>query len=88
MVQDVSDLFREAIYISASMVVVIILPSLIVGVIIAMFQAATQISEQTLSFLPRLLVTFLALIIAGPWLGGIISDFTRTLIIDIHKYIH
>ena len=45
-----------------------VVPSLVVGLIVAMFQAATQINEQTLSFLPRLLVMLVTLIVAGPWL--------------------
>lgn len=56
------DLFRQALWLTTVMVAVIVLPSLFVGLIVAMFQAATQINEQTLSFLPRLLFTFLTLI--------------------------
>ena len=50
------------------MVAVLVVPSLLVGLLVAMFQAATQINEQTLSFLPRLLVMLVTLIVAGPWL--------------------
>jgi flagellar biosynthetic protein FliQ len=61
------------------MVAVIVLPSLVVGLIVAMFQAATQINEQTLSFLPRLLFTFLTLIWLGPWLVTQLIEFTDRL---------
>jgi len=88
MEQAVIDLFFQAIYICSAMVGVIILPSLVVGVIIAMFQAATQINEQTMSFLPRLFVTFAALMIAGDWLGTLVADFTRRLMTDLQFYIH
>jgi flagellar biosynthetic protein FliQ len=64
----VMDLFAEAFYLIILMLLVIIGPGLIVGLIVSMFQAATQINEQTLSFLPRLLVTITTLMIAGPWL--------------------
>jgi len=57
----------------------VVLPSLIIGLIVAMFQAATQINEQTLSFLPRLLITFLTLIWLGPWLATQMVEFTDTL---------
>ncbi|HBP2405398.1 TPA: flagellar biosynthetic protein FliQ, partial [Pseudomonas aeruginosa] len=50
------DLFREALWLTAMIVGVLVVPSLLVGLVVAMFQAATQINEQTLSFLPRLMV--------------------------------
>ena len=79
----VMDVMRNALYIAMLMVVVIIVPSLIVGLIVAMFQAATQINEQTLSFLPRLIVTLMVLSVAGPWLGRMVYEFTERLILDI-----
>ncbi|HBO6232828.1 TPA: flagellar biosynthetic protein FliQ, partial [Pseudomonas aeruginosa] len=48
------DLFREALWLTAMIVGVLVVPSLLVGLVVAMFQVATQINEQTLSFLPRL----------------------------------
>lgn len=88
MVQEIVDIFYEAVYICGLMVSVIILPSLCVGVVVSMFQAATQINEQTMSFLPRLFATFAALVIAGDSLGALVADFTRRLIMEIHHYIH
>jgi len=74
----VMDLFAEAFLLTVMMVVVIVAPSLIVGLMVSMFQAATQINEQTLSFLPRLVVTLCTIMIAGPWLIGRFMDlFTR-----------
>ncbi len=64
----VMDLFADAFYLTILMLLVIIGPGLIVGLIVSIFQAATQINEQTLSFLPRLIVTLITLMIAGPWL--------------------
>ena len=60
------DLFRESLWLMAMGVAVVITPSLIIGLFVAMFQAATQINEQTLSFLPRLLVSFITLMVMGP----------------------
>ncbi|HEJ4082724.1 flagellar biosynthetic protein FliQ, partial [Pseudomonas aeruginosa] len=57
------DLFREALWLTAMIVGVLVVPSLLVGLVVAMFQAATQINEQTLSFLPRLMVILLTLIV-------------------------
>ncbi|MFN3581772.1 MAG: flagellar biosynthesis protein FliQ [Pseudomonas sp.] len=73
------DLFRQALWLTTVMVAVIVLPSLMIGLIVAMFQAATQINEQTLSFLPRLLFTFMTLIWLGPWLVSQLIEFTDRL---------
>ncbi|MCW8344637.1 flagellar biosynthesis protein FliQ [Vibrio sp. ZSDZ65] len=67
-------LVSQAIWVIILMVSVLILPSLIVGLVVAIFQAVTQVNEQTLSFLPRLLVTLLSIILAGHWLIQEISD--------------
>ena len=61
-------LFSNAVWLIITMVAVLVVPGLIVGLGIAIFQAATQINEQTLSFLPRLLVTLLMVILAGHWM--------------------
>lgn len=53
----------------------ILLLSLTIGLLIAVFQAATQIHEQTLTFVPKLLVTALVLIMLGPWMMEVMSDF-------------
>lgn len=74
------DVLREALYLVILLVTVVIMPSLIVGLIVAIFQAATSINEQTLSFLPRLVVTLLALIYGGHWLTGTLMDYTIDLI--------
>lgn len=81
--ETVIELWREAMFLIVIMVSVIVMPSLLVGLAVSTFQAATQINEQTLSFLPRLLTTLLAIIIAGPWLLTRVLDFTQQLIISI-----
>ncbi|MBH9546154.1 flagellar biosynthesis protein FliQ [Pseudomonas aeruginosa] len=77
------DLFREALWLTAMIVGVLVVPSLLVGLVLAMFQAATQINEQTLSFLPRLMVILLTLIVLGPWLLRQLMEYTQTLIGNI-----
>ena len=69
------DLFREALWLTTLMVAVLVVPSLLVGLMVAMFQAATQ----TLSFLPRLLVMLVTLIVAGPWLVQTFMEYIRQL---------
>jgi flagellar biosynthetic protein FliQ len=68
---------------TAMIVGVLVVPSLLVGLVVAMFQAATQINEQTLSFLPRLLVMLLTLIWAGPWLVRELMEYTQNLVQNI-----
>ena len=77
------DLFREGLWMTAMIVGVLVMPSLLVGLVVAMFQAATQINEQTLSFLPRHLVMLLTLIWAGPWLVRELMEYTQGLITNI-----
>ncbi len=79
----VVSIWREAMFNVVAMVVVIVLPSLVVGLVVSTFQAATQINEQTLSFLPRLVTTLFSIIIFGPWLLQKILDYTEQLISSI-----
>ncbi len=62
---------------------VVLLPALAVGLLVSMFQAATQLNEQTLSFIPKLAVTFLTLMVAGSWLLQMLMTFTQRIINDI-----
>jgi len=57
----------------------LLLTALAVGLLVSVFQAATQINEITLSFIPELLATFLALVVAGPWMLTMTLDYTRRL---------
>lgn len=77
------DILSNALFLVIILVCAIIIPSLLVGLIVAVFQAATSINEQTLSFLPRLVVTLLALIFGGHWLVQKLMDYTIRLISSI-----
>ena len=79
----ISDIMREALYIAMLIVSVIIVPSLCVGLGVSVFQAATQINEQTLSFIPKLLVTILVLMMAGPWMLSLVTNYTIRLFENI-----
>ncbi|GGK72902.1 flagellar biosynthesis protein FliQ [Amphritea balenae] len=83
----VLDLFGEALFLIVVLVAVIVLPSLTVGLIVSTFQAATQINEQTLSFLPRLLVTLLTIMWAGPWLLGRLMDHFNSIFANIPLFL-
>ncbi|MDY7548027.1 flagellar biosynthesis protein FliQ [Glaciimonas sp. CA11.2] len=65
----------------------LLLVALITGLIISLFQAATQINEMTLSFIPKLLAVFATLVIAGPWMLNIILDYMRQLFSGIPQLV-
>lgn len=68
----------EAVTTVITMVAIMVVPSLIVGLLVSIFQTATQIQEQTLSFLPRLVATLLSLMFTGNWmLAHIVAIFHR-----------
>ncbi|MCL6262255.1 flagellar biosynthesis protein FliQ [Craterilacuibacter sp. RT1T] len=69
------DLVHDSLAVIVTLVVLLVLPSLLVGVLVSLFQAATQINEQTLSFLPRLLATLLTIALAGHWITTYLMDF-------------
>jgi flagellar biosynthetic protein FliQ len=79
----VLDIFREALWLIITLVCVIIIPSLCVGLMVSVFQAATQINEQTLSFLPRFIVSILVIIVGGPWMLTQVMDYFTTLMHNI-----
>jgi flagellar biosynthetic protein FliQ len=66
----------------------LLIVGLVTGLIIGAFQAATQINEQTLSFIPKLLATALTLVIAGPWMLKVIISYTRELFESIPSLIN
>ncbi len=79
----VLDLFGSAIWVVVLIVSAIVVPGLIIGLMVSIFQAATQINEQTLSFLPRLIVTLLALMAFGPWIVTKLMDQFNYLFMNI-----
>ncbi|ETX10892.1 flagellar biosynthesis protein FliQ [Marinomonas ushuaiensis DSM 15871] len=81
--QVVLDLYGQGFYLIVLIVGAVMLPSLFVGLMVSVFQAATQINEQTLSFLPRLIVTILVIMQLGPWILMKLMDFTTSLFINI-----
>ena len=57
----------------------LLLVALVVGLVISIFQAATSINEQTLSFIPKLVAVFVTLVVAGPWMLGVMTDYMRSI---------
>ncbi|PXX91016.1 flagellar biosynthetic protein FliQ [Marinobacter vulgaris] len=79
----VIDILREALWMIVLLSSLIIGPGLVIGLVVSTFQAATQINEQTLSFLPRLLITLITIIVMGPWMLTQLLDHAERLISSI-----
>lgn len=74
---------QQGLELALVLITVLLVPALVVGLIVSMFQAATQINEMTLSFIPKLLVTLLTLMWAGPWMLRLVMEYTQGLIGNI-----
>ncbi len=81
------NVFREAIFQILKLSAPMLLAALIVGLVISVFQATTQIQEQTLAFVPKVLAIFLVMIVLGPWLLNSIVSFTLDIYTNIDKII-
>lgn len=81
--ESIGSLFSGCVSVILLLLTVLTVPGLIVGLIVAMFQAATQINESSLSFIPKLFVTFLVMVFAGPWLLKTLVNYTDSLITNI-----
>ena len=79
----VMQLASQTLWVAISLAAPLLLSALAVGLIVGMFQAATQINEMTLSFIPKLAVLVVALLLFGPFMLSTLVDFTRTLITEI-----
>ncbi|MGD9609065.1 MAG: flagellar biosynthesis protein FliQ [Desulfovibrionaceae bacterium] len=80
-------LARQAIEVALFLALPMLGVSLVVGVLISVLQAATQIQEMTLTFVPKILSMFIALLIAFPWMMDKMLNFTRDLFMNIPAYI-
>lgn len=75
----VMDLGRSALEVGLMVAAPAFAAALVTGLIVSILQAATQINEMTLSFVPKLIVMFLTLLLAGPWMITVLTDFIRRL---------
>ncbi|EQC51515.1 flagellar biosynthesis protein FliQ [Bacteriovorax sp. DB6_IX] len=82
-----SDIAKQAITIGLMISAPMLLGSLIMGILVSIFQAVTQINEQTLSFIPKILVIIGALVLTAPWMSDQLTTFTRELIISIPQLV-
>lgn len=71
----VTGILRSGVLVALKITAPVLILSMLVGIVISIFQAATQINEQTLSFVPKLIVIVVVLIVLGPWMGSMVMDY-------------
>jgi flagellar biosynthesis protein FliQ len=79
----VMTLAHHAMYTALILAAPLLLIALVVGLVVSLFQAATQINETTLSFIPKLLAIAVTLVIAGPWMLTTMLDYMRTVLTNV-----
>ena len=81
--ENIMTLGRQAIEVTVMVAAPLLLVALVVGLVVSIFQAATQINEATLSFIPKLLGIFATLVLAGPWMLGVLTDYLRLMLTSL-----
>ncbi|NIK75610.1 flagellar biosynthetic protein FliQ [Paenibacillus castaneae] len=77
----------EAVFVVLKASAPMLVLALVVGLLVSIFQATTQIQEQTLAFVPKIVAVFVSIIIFGPWILNTVIDFTYNLLNNLHNYI-
>ncbi|MCW8932541.1 MAG: flagellar biosynthesis protein FliQ [Gammaproteobacteria bacterium] len=85
--ESVLDILQGAVFLIITLLLIILIPALIVGLAVSMFQAVTSLNEQTLTFIPKLLVTFAVLMYAGPYMLGRLMEYMNQMFINIPLYL-
>ncbi|KRE39854.1 flagellar biosynthesis protein FliQ [Paenibacillus sp. Soil522] len=80
-------LASEAVFVVLKASAPMLVLALVVGLLVSIFQATTQIQEQTLAFVPKIVAVFVSIIIFGPWILNTVIDFTYNLLNNLHHYI-
>jgi flagellar biosynthetic protein FliQ len=75
----VIDIGRQAVEVTLMISAPLFIAALVTGLLVSIFQAATQINEATLSFVPKLIIVFITLVVAGPWMIMVLTDFMHRL---------
>ncbi len=82
-----TDITNQAIKVALMISAPMLIGALLIGILVSLFQAVTQINEQTLSFIPKILVIVGALVIFAPWMSDTLTTFTKELIISIPQVV-
>jgi flagellar biosynthetic protein FliQ len=83
----VIDIGREALTVTLTVATPLLAVALVVGLLISIFQATTQIQEQTLSFVPKIVAILISLILFGPWMLTTLVNYTQRLFLNINNFI-
>ena len=78
-----ADITNQAIKVALMISAPMLIGALVMGILVSLFQAVTQINEQTLSFIPKILVIVAALVFFAPWMSDTLTTFTKDLILNI-----
>ncbi len=79
----VVEVTNQAVKVTLMLAAPMLIGALVVGIVVSLFQAVTQINEQTLSFIPKILVIVMALVLLSPWMMETITSFTHDLYVNI-----
>lgn len=83
----VIQLAGQAVYLVLKASAPMLLAGLLIGLLVSVFQATTQIQEQTLAFVPKIIGVLVAMLLFGPWILTSLVDFTFNILNNLHKYI-
>jgi flagellar biosynthesis protein FliQ len=78
---------KQAIWVFLLVAAPVLLTALVVGLVVSVFQAATSINEATLSFIPKLVAMFITLVVAGPWMIDVLTDYINRLFQSIPQIV-
>ncbi len=78
---------HDALQVALALAAPLLVAALVSGLVISLLQAATQINEQTLSFIPKILAVVATIVVAGPWMLNLILDYMRTLFSNLPNII-
>jgi flagellar biosynthetic protein FliQ len=82
-----ADVTHQAIKVALMISAPMLIGALVMGILVSLFQAVTQINEQTLSFIPKILVIVAALVFFAPWMSDTLTTFTKELFLNIPKIV-
>ncbi len=83
----VMEVTNQAMKVAMMLSAPMLIGALVVGILVSIFQAVTQINEQTLSFIPKILVIVIALVIFSPWMIEILTSYTHDLYVSIPRVV-
>lgn len=84
----VTDIVKQSLWLIIETSLPVLLVSLIIGLIVSIFQTVTSIQEQTLTFVPKIIAVFLALAVTGQWMMNAMVEFTTELWNSFSTYVH